>query len=77
MYNVIGHTGSNNIGLIESENDRLISQISNGKLLMSGARRDGRNPSTGARSSRKSGIATTYVTGYPPNFSVQNESPIY
>jgi len=77
MYNVIGHTGSNIIGLIEAQNDRPISKISNGTLNMSGARRDGRNPSTGARSSRKSGIATTYETGYEPNFSKQNQSPIY
>lgn len=77
MYNVIGHTGTNYIGLIENQNDRPISKISNGTLNMSGARRDGRNPSTGARSSRKSGIATTFETGYQPNFSKQNETLIY
>ena len=77
MYNIIGHTGSNNIGLIPDENDRPISKISNGTLNMSGARRDGRNPSTGARTSRTAGIATSYSTGYEPNYSKQNETPIY
>lgn len=77
MYNVIGHTGTNNIGLIPSENDRPNSKVSNGTLAMNNAKRDGRNPSTGARTSRKAGIATTFQTGYEPNFSRQNENPIY
>ena len=77
MWNTPDGIGSNDIGFNPNQNNRRISRASNGSLLMSGARRDGRNPSTGARSSRRAGIATTFETGYPENFSKQNETPIY
>ncbi len=73
MYNVIEPRINNNVGIQGDENDRPNTKVGNGLLQMSGARRDGRNPSTGSRTSRSAGISTTFDTGYPNNSNSQLE----
>lgn len=48
------------------ENDQYGAQATSGAVGYRREKRDGRNPSTGARGSRPSGIAVTFVTGYLP-----------
>lgn len=48
------------------EYDSTESIASTGGMAMSKAKRDGRNPSTGARGSRRYGQTITFLTGFLP-----------
>lgn len=52
------------------------SFISIGGIAMRRDKRDGRNPSTGARTSKRYGLSTTFLTGLAPLSNSDNQ-PIY
>lgn len=60
----------------KQEFDRWGAQGGIGGFQFRREKREGRNPSSGARTSRKYGIATTFVTHYPPITNTEM-NPIY
>lgn len=63
-------------GITPPEYDPTESSGSLGLYGMRRAKRDGRAPSTGARTSRKYGYTMTFLTGYLP-LQAGDASPIY
>lgn len=64
------------IGITPAEYDPTTAQVFLGTYGMKRAKRDGRNPATGARGSRKSGQTITFITGYLP-LQTGSSEPIY
>lgn len=56
----------------KNENDQWDFTASSGAVGFRREKRDGRNPSTGARGSRKSGLTVTFITGYKPLTTTEN-----
>ena len=52
--------------------DSTESTATTGGMAMSKAKRDGRNPSTGARGSRRYGQTITFITGLEPITTGEN-----
>lgn len=59
-----------------AEGDPTGTDMSIGFLAMKREKRDGRNPMTGARTSRRYGLSMIFVTGIEPLTNSDNE-PIY
>ena len=56
----------------KEQNDQWAFGASTGAIGFRREKRDGRNPSTGARGSRKSGQTTTFLTGSKPLTTTEN-----
>ena len=68
--------GYNGTGLDSSQFDSWASQGGIGGFQFKREKREGRNPSSGSRTSRKYGIATTFITNNPP-LTNKKKDPIY
>jgi hypothetical protein len=53
------------------QNDQWRTEASTGAIGFRREKRDGRNPSTGARGSRKSGQTITFLTGSKPLTTIE------
>lgn len=73
---MIYSTSSTGTKITPSEYDPTESNGQLGLYGMRRAKRDGRAPSTGARTSRKYGFTITFITGYLP-LQGGNANPIY
>lgn len=73
---MIYSTSDTGTKITPAENDTTESSGSLGTFGMRRAKRDGRNPSTGARTSKKNGLTMTFITGYLP-LQAGSENPIY
>lgn len=60
----------------KQEFDRWGTQGGIGGFQFRREKREGRNPSSGSRTSRKYGISTTFTTTYPPITNTEKD-PIY
>ena len=60
----------------KSENDQWYADGSTGSVGFKRNKRDGRNPSVGARGSRSSGITMTFLTGNKPLENLNNSQII-
>lgn len=49
-----------------AEYDPTAAHMSSGYVAFKRAKRDGRNPATGARTSRPFGLSMVFITGYAP-----------
>lgn len=56
----------------KEQNDQWRTEASTGAIGFRREKRDGRNPSTGARGSRKSGQTITFLTGSKPLTTTEN-----
>lgn len=59
-----------------AQNDNTSANMSIGYMGMKRAKRNGRNPVTGARTSRKYGISILFLTGIAP-LTNSNNYPLY
>lgn len=59
-----------------AQDDNWSAQPTLGGIVMQRAKRNGRNPSTGEKRSRKYGLSMVYETGYPA-LSNTESNPIY
>ncbi len=55
----------------KEQNDQWVFTASTGAIGFRREKRDGRNPSTGARGSRKSGQTITFLTGSKPLTTIE------
>lgn len=69
-------TSSSTANVTAAEYDPTEANMSIGGLAMRRAKRDGRNPSTGARTSKKFGISMLFSTSILPLNDSENQ-PIY
>ena len=76
MISINASIASNNVDIDKAEADRYGFQQSTGTLGMRRAKREGRNPSTGARTTTPFGLSITYPTGLLP-LSQGTGDPIY
>lgn len=77
MISIIQSIANNASGVDAVQYDSTSASISVGGLAMKKrAKRDGRNPSTGARTSRKYGISTVFDIEVEPLNDILN-APIY
>ena len=60
----------------KEQNDQWALSASTGAIGFRREKRDGRNPSTGARGSRKSGQTITFLTGSKPLTTTENSQII-
>lgn len=58
--------------VVIQEYDSTESTATTGGMAMNKAKRDGRNPSTGARGSRRYGQTITFLTGLEPITTAEN-----
>jgi len=58
--------------IFKEQNDQWVTEASTGAIGFKREKRDGRNPSTGARGSRKSGQTITFLTGSKPLTTTEN-----
>lgn len=66
MITIFKELSSLSAAIKKDENDQWGLKASTGAIGFRREKRDGRNPSTGARGSRKSGQTTTFLTGSKP-----------
>lgn len=64
---------NNAISIVRTEFDPYSSVQSMGYASLTRAKRDGRNPATGARTSKKFGLSNKFSTGFEPLVTGQNE----
>lgn len=74
MISPITTVANSSAGLVPTEYDPTQAVMSTGTITMKRAKRDGRNPSTGARTSRRFGQTVTFETNLLPLTNTINEN---
>lgn len=71
MITIFKEPSSLAASLEKNQNDQWDFKASTGAIGFRREKRDGRNPSTGARGSRKSGQTITFLTGSKPLTTIE------